>query len=96
MNSEVFSYFHTNNDNILTPESELWQHGKTREAPDTSRIDAFQKELSNAEIKAIELLCYRDINSISGNNKIGISFLKGIPMIIEALATKIGEKMANQ
>ncbi|MFW2439046.1 MAG: sulfotransferase family protein [Arenicellales bacterium] len=88
----MLSYFKLNNEKKLTPDSELWQHKKTMEAPDRKRIDAFKNELDSSELRAVELLFKNEINRFSGVIEIQSISLKGVPLILKSFGTRAIKK----
>ncbi|HHD72539.1 MAG TPA: hypothetical protein ENL02_01275 [Epsilonproteobacteria bacterium] len=91
--SDILNYFKNKKNDSLTPKSELWQHSKTLEAPDRNRIDAFLKELSPAELKAVELTCFKDLKYLRKRVDINISLFQGVPLLLKAITKKMKNKL---
>jgi hypothetical protein len=91
--SKTLSYSQENKANEFTPEEELWQHGKTLEKPDISRVSAFYSELSSRELKAMELLCKHEIKRFSGDATLNFASVQGIPLVLESFNKRIKERL---
>jgi len=94
MDDSVLNYHRLNTQNGLTPERELWQHGKTREAPDSSRIDAYRQELDPSELAALDLMSGRwSRPSVDGGP--GNKLYQGIPLAIQSQVIGFNERMGK-
>lgn len=73
-----------------TPQSELWQHERTLQKPDSMRVGAFQEELTKAELRAIELLSKRSV-SLLGSSEVllGATHFHGVRLVWSSLMWKI-------
>jgi hypothetical protein len=78
-----------------TPNSELWQHSKTLEAPDASRIDAYLGELSNQELKAVELGCFKELKHRGYEVKITWSHIIAGRLLLRAYCKGYWERIKS-
>ena len=88
---KVRTYHLTAQDGSFTPEKELWQHSKSLEPPDPSRVDKFQTELTLRECSTIEIICGRTLTRLPGVSRLG-SFSEGVIGVGQILLSKLAQR----
>ena len=73
---KVRNYHLTARDGDFTPEKEMWQHSKSLEPPDPTRVDMFQTELTQRELSTMERLCGSTLSKLPHVSRSG-SFWEG-------------------
>jgi len=92
---EVRTYHLTARDGGFTPEKELWQHSKSLEPPDPSRVDKFQTELTLRERSTMEMVCGRTLTKLPGASRSG-SFLEGAIGVSQILLSKLAQQAGSK
>jgi hypothetical protein len=93
--NEVRDYHLVAREGDFTPQKELWQHGKSLERPDPTRVDMFLTELSLRELSTIEMLCGHTLTNLPTINRSG-TFMEGVIGVGQVLLSKIAQKVWTQ